>query len=54
MSCLGHLQCPKGFIGNGKECSNDTDLDGVPDIALSAGCPWSKCVPVSITVHVLY
>lgn len=42
------LQCPRGFIGNGQECSNDTDSDGIPDNKLTTGCsPGISCKPVS-------
>lgn len=41
-------QCPRPLIGNGKECSNDTDLDGVPDIELTTGCEGTEiCRKVS-------
>lgn len=33
-----HCYCPMPLIGNGKECTNDTDLDGVPDRQLTIGC----------------
>lgn len=31
-------QCPEPLIGNGLECSHDTDLDGIPDTQLTLGC----------------
>lgn len=44
------MQCPEPMIGNGKECSNDTDLDGYPDVQLTIGCnnqPVKACPVVS-------
>ena len=39
------------MIGNGKECSNDTDSDGVPDTKLTIGCDLNAtlCDAVSET-----
>ncbi|XP_019856518.1 PREDICTED: cartilage oligomeric matrix protein-like isoform X2 [Amphimedon queenslandica] len=31
-------QCPRGNIGNGTQCSPDSDSDGIPDTALTTGC----------------
>ena len=38
LSSSPYLQCPYPLIGNGLECSNDTDLDGIPDSELNIGC----------------
>ena len=41
------------MIGNGRECSNDTDLDGYPDTRLTIGCndkPVKSCPVVSQTM----
>lgn len=43
-------QCPRGHIGNGTQCSMDSDSDGIPDTALTSGCskPGSiQCKAVS-------
>lgn len=49
-SCVvsAHVQCPLPLIGNGRECSNDTDLDRVPDFKLTIGCDGpEECLKVS-------
>ena len=40
-------QCPTGFLGNGRECSPDADLDDVPDTQLTIGCDDPPCRVVS-------
>ena len=48
MCRLTPTQCPLPLIGNGLECSNDTDLDGIPDSLLTIGCEGpEKCFKVS-------
>ena len=39
---LCYTQCPAGLIGNGKECADDSDSDGVPDTLLTKGCDANK------------
>ena len=42
------------MIGNGRECSNDTDLDGYPDTRLTIGCndkPVKSCPVVRLCFH---
>ncbi len=44
------LQCPIGLIGNGRECSADPDLDGIPNTLLTIGCDHPPCIVVSLKV----
>ncbi len=37
-----YTQCPAGLVGNGKECADDGDSDGVPDTVLTKGCDANK------------
>ena len=47
--CINHIvgeyycQCPLGLLGNGRQCARDTDLDGVPNTALTIGCNVPQC-----------
>ena len=42
-----YCQCPVGFIGNGRQCAPDPDLDGVPNTQLDVGCDSPPCPVVS-------
>ena len=51
--CINHAvgefrcECPPGFIGNGRQCAGDPDLDGVPNTLLTVGCTSPPCAVVS-------
>ena len=53
--CVNHVvgeyycECPPAFVGNGKECAPDPDLDGIPNTLLTIGCDNPPCPVVSIT-----